>query len=108
MKFRDDMNEQMFLDWASTLPKPCDEIALRIRPDTLYRMSSTGHRVYPLSYGEDGTVRVAVTGRFNCLAFEREVFGVNPNDLTECDLPEEGEQLGTFADFLESFAETHQ
>lgn len=57
-------------------------------------MKSTGHRVFPLSYSEDGTVTVAVTGQFNFTVFERQVFGVSPDDLEECDLPTEDEILG--------------
>lgn len=56
-------------------------------------MRSTGHRVVAISFGEEeGTgrvvMRVAVLARFNPgLTFERQVFGIDPDDLEECDLP---------------------
>lgn len=57
-------------------------------------MKSTGHRVVPYSYCEDGTVTVSVLGTFNKTMFERNVFGVSPEDLEECDLPGPEEELG--------------
>lgn len=63
-------------------------------PDRLYRMKSTGQRVYVVSYFEDGTVRVAVDGRFNFVINERTVFGIRIDDLEECDLPGPDELVG--------------
>jgi hypothetical protein len=57
-------------------------------------MRSTGQRVFPVSYSEDGTVRVIVSGKYNLVSFEREVFGVEIDDLEECDLPGPDEPLG--------------
>jgi len=51
--------------------------------------------VYPHSYNEDGTLSVIVSGEYNLIIFERKVFGISPNDLTECDLPSEDDVLGT-------------
>lgn len=68
-------------------------------PWKLYRMSSTGHRVYLYSFDEqeDGTVtvQVDVTGQFNLVMMERRVFGIALDELTECDLPAVGEPLGS-------------
>lgn len=103
-----DEQEQQWTDWVHSLPANLREIATRIRPDTLYCMKSTGQRVYPLSYAEDGTLTVAVDGQFNALIFERQVFGIDPSDLIECDLPSKDEPLGSFLDLLESAGETRQ
>jgi hypothetical protein len=100
MKFRE-MDEPMFDSWVETLPEVCRDVAKRIRPDRLYRLGETGQRVFPLSYAEDGTVTVAVDARFNFVTFERQVFGINPDDLTECDLPGPDESVGTILDMLE-------
>ena len=101
MKF-DTMKEQKFDKWVATLPQICQDVAKRIRPDTLYRLGETGQRVYPLSYAEDGTITVAVDSRFNFItSFERQVFGINPDDLTECDLPGPNDPVGMLADMLE-------
>lgn len=63
-------------------------------------MKSTGQRVYILSFFEpdpDGKIRcrVGVSGDFNVLAFERDVFGIDVEDLVECDLPAPGEPVGS-------------
>lgn len=46
------------------------------------------------SYSEDGTMTVNVTGEFNAVIFDRQVFGIKPEDLEECDLPKENEPSG--------------
>ena len=61
-------------------------------------LKTTGHRVYVGAFdeGEDGqvTVRVGVSGDFNLVAMERTVFGIDPDDLEECELPKDGELVG--------------
>lgn len=61
-------------------------------------MKITGHRVFPVSFVEhpDGrvTLTVCVHARFNAIIFERNVFGIDPDDLEECDLPARGEEVG--------------
>lgn len=37
---------------------------------------------------------MAVTGQFNYIAFDRQVFGVSPDDLEPCELPGPDEVLG--------------
>jgi hypothetical protein len=63
-----------------------------LAPWKLYRMKSTGRCVILHSFDEefDGkiTLKVIVSGRFNLISFERTVFGVDPNDIEECDLPD--------------------
>jgi len=82
-------------DWVESRPVEVQELCKKLPPDRLYRMKDSGHRVTIYSYSEDGTVTVNVTGEYNTLTFDRQVFGVSPDDLQECDLPEEEEQLGT-------------
>lgn len=85
---------KMFQDWLISRPKCIQEMAEKYPPNRLYRLTKTGQRVTLASYSEDGTVRIHVLPEFNKERFEgltdmcREVFGVNPNDLAECDLPD--------------------
>ena len=81
-------------EWVKERPECVRVVAERFKPWKLYRMKA-GHRVYLASFCEDGTMTVFVTGRFNFVAFDRRVFGVNPDDLTECDLPGPGEVTGS-------------
>ena len=46
------------------------------------------------SFGENGTLTVVVSGKYNKIDFERKVFGIDPDDLNPCELPQEGEPLG--------------
>ncbi|CAM5999267.1 unnamed protein product [Sphagnum balticum] len=94
-------NDEMKSEWAefvSSRPDAVRKVAERFNPWTLYRIGKDGHRVTLYSFGEheDGsvTLTVNVTGEFNCVVFERRVFGIKPEDLEECDLPAEGEIMG--------------
>ena len=84
--------------WVAERPDNVREVAERFDPWTLYRMKDTNQRVTLYSFREqpDGgvTLTVNITGQFNLIAFDRQVFGINPDDLEECDLPVEGEPLG--------------
>ena len=86
-------------DWVAERPDAVRLVAERFNPWTLYRLTTTGHRVSLYSFGEteDGgvTMTVDVLGRFNVVAFERRVFGIDPDDLVECDLPADDEMLGS-------------
>jgi hypothetical protein len=82
-------------NWVSTRPPVIQEICKRLSPDRLYRRRSTGHRVTLISMSENNTVTVNVSGKYNSVIFERDVFGIDPYDLEECDLPEETEHLGS-------------
>lgn len=99
-RFRDpdDSEIQEWHEWLESRPLDIREIAKRFEPWGLYRMKSTGHRVtiYSLEKQEDGRIslKVNVMGEFNAVAFERQVFGVDPNDLEPCELPSEQEELG--------------
>lgn len=80
--------------WVRKLPEPARALAERFDPWTLYLLKSTGHRVMIQSFSDDGTMTVIVSGKFNLVLHEREVFGISADDLEECDLPAAGEQLG--------------
>ena len=41
------------------------------------------------------TLKVTVSGQFNAVAFERQVFGIKPEDLEECDLPPANMPVGS-------------
>lgn len=89
-----EMNQEAWDEWVSSRPKSVQKLCRRLPGDRLYQMKSTGHRVTIYSYAEDGTVTVDVTGKYNALTFERQVFGVKPEDLEECELPAADEPLG--------------
>ncbi len=80
--------------WVASRPPCIRVVAERFDPWSLYRMRSTGQRVTVQSFSEDGTITVAVTGQFNAVLFDRDVFGVDPDDLEPCELPDADEVLG--------------
>ncbi len=84
--------------WVAERPDNVREVAERFNPWTLYHMKDTNQRVTLYSFGEqaDGgvTLTVNITGEFNLISFDRQVFGIDPDSLEECDLPAEGEPLG--------------
>lgn len=86
--------EAAYAKWVEERPPVVKEIAARTRPWKLYRMKSTGQRVTIAAISEDGTVRVDVTGDYNLVLMARSVFGINPDDLEECDIPDLGEPTG--------------
>jgi hypothetical protein len=74
-------------------------------------MKSTGHRVTLHSYRENGTVTVDITGRYNLITFDRQVFGVDADDLVECDFPGSDEPIGTMLterEEIEAFIEVER
>lgn len=88
-----ELNIELWDEWVSTRPPVVRDLCLRYPPDRLYRLN-TGQRVEIIAYNEDGTITVDVNMFWNYLVFERRVFGVNPTDLEECDLPKDDEVLG--------------
>jgi len=97
MRYAEPTNEQLaaWKAWLAERPENVRCIGERLDPWTLYRMKSTNQRVTIAAIAENATVRVNVTGEFNLIGFERSVFGVDPDDLVECDLPGDDEDLGT-------------
>lgn len=93
-------NEKAWKKWVADRPESIRSVCARFDPWTLYRLKTTGQRVYILAFSEPGadgkvTCRVGVSAEFNLLSFERDVFGIDPDDLEECDLPKADEQVGT-------------
>jgi hypothetical protein len=96
------MTEQQRAEWSAWVasrPPSVRRVAERFWPNRLYRMRDSRCRVtiYAFDEHEDGsvTLKVDVTGEYNLVAFERRVFGVSPDNLEECELPKDGEQLGS-------------
>ena len=76
--------------WLEELPPQEKVIMEKFPPWKLYRLKSTDQRVTIMSIGTYDNIvkfRVAITGKYNTLLFDRQVFGVDPEDLEECDLP---------------------
>lgn len=96
-KWIEGFDHEGYNDWLATLPEDAQVIGRRLKPDVLYRLKNSGHRVTLFSLADDGTVTVDVTGQFNRVLFGRRVFGINPDDLEECDLPAPGEDVGDTA-----------
>jgi hypothetical protein len=81
-------------EWLAERPQTIKDLAAKFPPDRLYFMKKSNHRVTIYSYGEDNTLTVNVTGEYNRIIFDRQVFGIKPEDLEECDLPLPDELLG--------------
>lgn len=81
-------------EWLATRPPVIQEMFAKKPPDRLYRIPS-GHRVYVIAYDEDETVRVVVSGKYNAVVFDRQVFGIPLDDLVECDPPGPADVVGT-------------
>lgn len=88
------LDETAWNEWVETRPPVVQDLCRRFPPDRLYRLKDSGHRVTLYSYSEDGTMTVNVTGEYNAVIFSRRVFGINPDDMEECDLPGTDELLG--------------
>lgn len=90
-------DEEAWATWVSERPPSVRKVAERFDMWSLYRMKSTGHRVmvYSFSEGDPVTLTVDVLGDFNLVAFERRVFGIDPDDLEPCDAPQPGEPVGS-------------
>lgn len=80
--------------WVKERPPVVRSIAERFDPWSLYLLKSTGQRVTLASISENHTVTVNVLGEFNLVIHERQVFGINPDDLVPCDLPPPNEPVG--------------
>ena len=87
--------EALWAQWVSERPQIIQDVASRFEPWSLYLMKETGQRVTLVSFSEDGTLTVCVSGEFNLVMHERNVFGINPDDLEPCELPAKGEALGS-------------
>lgn len=82
-------------EWVASQPEIIQDLCRRFPPCNLYRLRYTNQKVTIVSYCEDGTLIVNVSGEYNAIMFDQEVFGIKPDDLEECDLPETSEPVGT-------------
>lgn len=105
--------------WVATRPPEIKALADKFLPWKLYRLHDDDgkptQRVTVVGFSEKGahhrcehgdgeghcidqtapTVRVAVLGKFNIVGFERQVMGIPPERLVECDLPGPEEVVGS-------------
>ena len=90
--------EKSYADWVAERPPVVRAVAERFKPWELYRLKTTGQRVTLVSYFENGTVRVNVPALYNANRIDLHfingqtvdfgVFGVDPNNLEPCEVPE--------------------
>lgn len=101
-----------YREWVTQRPPAVRACAERLDPWTLYRLKTTGQRVYLVGFDveQDGkvTCRIGVSGEFNMVTFERTVFGVDPDDLEECDLPGPEDQVGSLDLPIEEVRRLHE
>lgn len=91
--------KKIWTDWITERPQIIQDLAKRFEPNRLYRHKKTNRFVILSSFNEDGTLIVKVLRAFNnTIFFPRSVFGINPDDLEETELPE-GIELMTFEEF---------
>ena len=82
-------DESGFSAWLAERPPVIQEMARLAQYNRWYRLKTTGQIVSLYSYNEDGTVTITVAACIeNLSAFAFNVFGVNPNELEECDGPQ--------------------
>jgi hypothetical protein len=89
-----ELDETPWSAWVATRPPVIQQMCAKYPPNLLYRLKTTGDRVTLVAYSENETVWVFVSGEFNLVTFERQVFGISVTDLEECDLPAESERVG--------------
>ncbi len=87
-------DQEAWHEWVNERPEVIQELCAKFPPDRLYMLKTSNHRVTIVSYSEDGTITVFVSGEFNEIVFEREVFGVKAEHLEECDLPDDADAVG--------------
>lgn len=82
MKIRD-IDEETFARWLEGRPQIHD-LAARVPPGHLYKLTTTGQLVEVMSYSECGRLRVYVNPDHNPWQFvPLEVYGIDPADLVD-------------------------
>jgi hypothetical protein len=81
-----------YKNWVSSRPAHVKAIAERFDPWSLYKLKSTGQyvTVYSFNKHEDGsiTLKVNMPPEFNPFSLGYLVFGISPEDLEPCEIPE--------------------
>lgn len=90
----DDEQQRVWDRWVKSRLPVIRDLCERFPPTKLYRIKETGQRVTIAAYNEEGTLRVNVSGEYNLVIHEIDVFGVKPDSLEECDLPGPEELAG--------------
>lgn len=85
--------ENEYANWITSRPHSVQKVLLdyNLDPYTLYRLKTTGQIGTLYSITESGTVTMDFDAKYNAhnpAMADRRVFGINPADLEECDLPE--------------------
>lgn len=76
-------------EWVAGRPPTVRAICEKVEPWKLYRLEPPGQYVTFYSCNEDGTVTVDVSSEWNGpIVVDRRVFGIDPKDLSECELPD--------------------
>lgn len=104
-----DSQRQEWDKWLNERPKIIRNLALKYPPDKLYTLKPNGNRVTIVSYCEDGTMTVFISSKYNdFLIFERQVFGIKPEDLIECEyIPNDpGRVLYTAFEDIDNFVKS--
>ncbi len=91
--------ETGYKEWLAERPPNVRAVAERFDPWSLYKFKSgSNNRVVVISFQEhkDGivTLTVRVSAQYNAVMFERDVFGIRPDDLEPCDIPSTDEPHG--------------
>ena len=81
-----ELNQPEWDSWVAARPPVIKVMCEKLPPGRLYRLNTTGQRGTIHSYSEDGTVTMNFPADLNpCSIFPVQVFGLNPNDIEECD-----------------------
>ncbi len=88
---------KMWDEWVASRPPIVRDICLKYPFDRLYRIKASGNRGTIYSVSEDGTLTLIVDGTYCRVLFAKNVFGLHPEDIEECDLPGPDEELGDFS-----------
>jgi len=89
-----ELNKKIWEEWVESRPVEIQKLCRKFPPDRLYKIKNSNHKVTIISYNESGSMNVDVSGEYNLIVFERQVFGIEPDNLEECDLPNHNEPLG--------------
>ncbi len=91
-----------FYDWYNGRPDVIKAMIDKTPINRLYRLKTTGQIVFIFSYKECGTVTVTVPAEYNFPHLTTyNVFGINPDDLEECELSDAKIEERFFKSLLE-------